>query len=117
MTQRRFTSPTRKPASPRARPGWPCDVLTLHPTEASIRQAIQEGPYGRCVYFCDNDVVDHQVVNLEMEGGLTVNFTMSAFTAGGGRYTNFMGAMGDMIGRHGQKYRHRHSLRRQAHSL
>lgn len=93
MTQRRFTSPTRKPASPRARPGWPCDVLTLHPTEASIRQAIQEGPYGRCVYFCDNDVVDHQVVNLEMEGGLTVNFTMSAFTAGGGRYTNFMGAM------------------------
>ena len=77
--------------------GWPCDVLTLHPTEASIRQAIQEGPYGRCVYFCDNDVVDHQVVNLEMEGGLTVNFTMSAFTAGGGRYTNFMGAMGDMI--------------------
>ena len=24
--------------------GWPCDVLTLHPTEASIRQAIQEGP-------------------------------------------------------------------------
>ena len=77
--------------------GWPCDVLTLHPTEASIRQAIQEGPYGRFVYFCDNDVVDHQVVNLEMEGGLTVNFTMSAFTAGGGRYTNFMGAMGDMI--------------------
>ena len=77
--------------------GWPCDVLTLHPTEASIRQAIQEGPYGRCVYFCDNDVVDHQVVNLEMEGGLTVNFTMSAFTAGGGRYTNFMGTMGDMI--------------------
>ena len=42
-------------------------------------------------------MVDHQVVNLEMEGGLTVNFTMSAFTAGGGRYTNFMGTMGDMI--------------------
>ena len=37
------------------------------------------------------------MVNLEMEGGLTVNFTMSAFTAGGGRYTNFMGTMGDMI--------------------
>ena len=63
--------------------GWPCDVLTLHPTEASIRQAIQEGPYGRCVYFCDNDVVDHQVVNLEMEGGLLrVNGQVVAFTMG-----------------------------------
>lgn len=76
---------------------WPCNILALHPDETSIRQAIAEGPYGRCVYFCDNDVVDHQVVNLEMEGGLTVNFTMSAFTAGGGRYTNFMGTHGDII--------------------
>lgn len=77
--------------------GWPCDVLTLHPTEESVRRAIETGPYGRCVYFCDNNVVDHQVVNLEMEDGLTVNFTMSAFTAGGGRYTNFMGTLGNLI--------------------
>lgn len=77
--------------------GWPNDVLALHPSEGSIREAIQSGPYGRCVYHCDNDVVDHQVVNLEMEGGLTVSFTMSAFTAGGGRYTNFMGTLGNMI--------------------
>lgn len=76
---------------------WPCNILTLHPTEASIRKALQEGPYGRCVYFCDNNVVDHQVVNLDFEDGLTVNFTMSAFTAGGGRYTNFMGTHGEMI--------------------
>lgn len=77
--------------------GWPCDVLTLHPTEESVRRAIETGPYGRCVYFCDNNVVDPQVVNLEMEDGLTVNFTMSAFTAGGGRYTNFMGTLGNLI--------------------
>lgn len=77
--------------------GWPCDILALHPTQENMRQAIEEGPYGRCVYFCDNDVVDHQVVNLEMEDGLTISFTMSAFTAGGGRYTNFMGTHGDMI--------------------
>lgn len=76
---------------------WPCNVLALHPTEESIRQAIETGPYGRCVYFCDNNVVDHQVVNLEMEGGLTVNFTMCAFTADGGRYTKFMGTLGSMI--------------------
>lgn len=77
--------------------GWPCNILSLEPTEETTRKAIAEGPYGRCVYFCDNDVVDHQVVNLEMEDGLTVNFTMSAFTATGGRYTNFMGTHGNMI--------------------
>ena len=64
---------------------------------AGAARAIETGPYGRCVYFCDNNVVDHQVVNLEMEDGLTVNFTMSAFTAGGGRYTNFMGTLGNLI--------------------
>ena len=81
----------------RGKTGWPCNILSLEPTEESIRKAIAEGPYGRCVYFCDNDVVDHQVVNLEMEEGLTVNFTMCAFTATGGRYTNYMGTQGNMI--------------------
>lgn len=76
---------------------WPCNILALHPTMETIRQAIETGPYGRCVYFCDNNVVDHQVVNLEMEGGLTVNFTMCAFTADGGRTTKFMGTHGSMI--------------------
>lgn len=77
--------------------GWPCNILSLNPTEESIRRAIQEGPYGRCVYYCDNDVVDQQVVNLEMENGITIGFTMSAFTATGGRYSNYMGTHGSMI--------------------
>ena len=31
---------------------WPVNVLTLHPTVESVTQAIQNGPYGRCVYHC-----------------------------------------------------------------
>ena len=50
--------------------GWPVSVLVHEPTEESVRKALREGPYGRCVYRCDNDVVDHQVVNMEMEDGL-----------------------------------------------
>lgn len=48
---------------------WPLDVLTLHPTVESITEAIKTGPYGRCVYHCDNNVVDHQVVNMNMTDG------------------------------------------------
>ncbi|MFV0400917.1 MAG: Gfo/Idh/MocA family protein [Oscillospiraceae bacterium] len=77
--------------------GWPLDVLTMHPTEASIREALEDGPYGRCVYHCDNNVVDHQVINLELEGGVTVNFTMCAFTSKTSRYTKVMGTMGEII--------------------
>lgn len=76
---------------------WPLDVLALHPTVESITEAIKEGPYGRCVYHCDNNVVDHQVVNLNMTDGSTISHTMCAFTATGSRYAKFMGTRGEIV--------------------
>lgn len=62
------------------RKDWPANVLATEPTEEKIRKAIETGPYGKCVFRSDNDVVDHQVVNMEFEGGATAHLTMTAFS-------------------------------------
>jgi predicted dehydrogenase len=59
-----------------AREGWPVTVISDDLDMASRLRALEEGPYGRCVYRCDNDVVDHQTVSIEFEGGATVVLTM-----------------------------------------
>ena len=65
------------------------------PTDDDVRRAITETQYGKCVYKCSNNVVDHQVVNLEFEGDVTVSFTMSAFNQGG-RFIRIMGTKGEI---------------------
>ena len=74
--------------------GWPLDVVDPTFKKANLEKALREGPYGRCVFACDNDVVDHQVVNFEYEGGVTASFTMTAFNPGSGRKTRICGTTG-----------------------
>jgi predicted dehydrogenase len=81
-----------------ARRSWPLPVVTADLTEAGVRRALREGPYGRCVYDSDNDVADHQVATIEFEGGLTATLTMSAFTPMARRLTRIMGSRGFLDG-------------------
>ncbi len=74
----------------------------VEPTSELVQEALVEGPWGRCVYDCDNDVVDHQVVAMEFEGGVTVDFQLTAFTPLEGRRTRLFGTHGQIAsdGRH-----------------
>jgi predicted dehydrogenase len=75
---------------------WPLSVITDDPSRDGVMAALRDGPYGRCVYACDNDVVDHQVVSMEFAGGVTASFTMTAFTTMRGRNTRIFGSHGEI---------------------
>jgi predicted dehydrogenase len=71
------------------------DVITGgRNTLEAVEDALRHGPYGRCVYACDNDVVDNQTVMMEFAGPVTVNFTMTAFTPTIHRTTRIFGTRG-----------------------
>ena len=78
------------------RAAWPADTVSLDHSFESHMNAIKTGPYGRCVYRCDNDVVDHQVVAMEFDGDVTATFTMTAFTQHGGRKLRVHGTDGEL---------------------
>lgn len=77
---------------------WPYNVISrdLPLTEKKLRRAYTEGPYGRCVFACDNDVTDHQSVSMRFANGVTATLTMTAFTADTGRIMTFHGTLGEI---------------------
>lgn len=66
-----------------------------NPTDEQVENAIRTTQYGKCVFKCDNNVVDHQTVNMLFEDDITVTFTMNAFNKGG-RNLHIMGTKGEL---------------------
>ncbi len=82
---------------------WPVEPLYHgHEEDYSDKakwEILKSSPYGRCVYHCDNDVVDHQVVNIEFENGVTASLTMQGFSENEGRTLRIDGTQGTITGK------------------
>lgn len=76
---------------------WPTTVVSEIQTREAVEKALEEGPYGRCVFACDNNVVDHQATILEFANGVTVTFNLSAFSNKVHRTIRVMGTLGEII--------------------
>lgn len=63
-----------------------------------ITKAMETSPYGNCVFHNDNNVVDHQVVNMNYKSGLTATLIMSGFTQKIDREIYIMGTKGELRG-------------------
>lgn len=78
--------------------GWPVSVITRDVSREGRLEALRTGPYGRCVYRCDNDVADHQVVILDFANGVTATLTVTAFSDENTRTIRLMGTHGEIWG-------------------
>ena len=98
LTPMRHNTPDQ--AIPADYAGWPRSVISEDLSPAGLRRALETGPYGRCVYHCDNDVVDHQVVNMEMgmAGGPSVALTMHGHSHREGRTMRYDGTRATLRG-------------------
>ena len=79
-------------------PTWPTEVICDSYSPQAVTDALRSGPYGRCVYHCDNTVVDHQCVMLSFEGGVEATFTMTAFSRENHRTIRIFGTEGEIQG-------------------
>ena len=82
---------------------WPTDVVCLEQTEEALEIALKSGPYGRCVYRCDNNVCDHMSIIMEFDNDVTATFSLTAQTSPCHRDIHIMCEDGEIIADDGQR--------------
>ena len=82
---------------------WPADVVCLEQTEEALMEALRTGPYGRCVYRCDNNVCDHMSILMEFDNGVTATFSLTAQTIACHRNIHIMCEDGEILADDGKR--------------
>lgn len=67
-------------------------------SSSDIVDAIRYGDYGKCVFLNDNNVCDHQLVNMTFENGAVAVLNMNAFSDKMFRESHIVGTKGELIG-------------------
>ena len=57
-----------------------------------------DSPYARCIYKCDNDIVDHQSVLIRFKNGATATHNMVGGSAEPRRFIHIVGTKGEIFG-------------------
>ncbi len=77
---------------------WPWCILSVeHLTRDVLENALRNGPYGKCVFKCDNNVADNQSVMISFQNGVKATFRATAFTKDTGRITIFYCSDGQIV--------------------
>lgn len=76
--------------------GWPTSTIGVDMSFEGRLKALETGPYGRCVYHCDNNVADNQTVIMEFENGVTASFSLQPFASANGRTLKILGTKGEI---------------------
>jgi len=66
--------------------------------ENKLRSLREDNPHGRCVWRCDNDVVDHQTAIIEFADGSTASHNMNGGTSRPCRSIHLVGTTGEIQG-------------------
>lgn len=74
------------------------DVPEGSTLEEEVERELKDGRFGRCVYHCDNDVADRQVVALEFEDGTVGVISLDLFTKEDNRETRICLTGGEIYG-------------------
>jgi hypothetical protein len=77
---------------------WPWSDVSLDPSREARLAALRTGRYGRCIYRCDNDVLDHQSVSVEFASGVTASFGLHGFANAERRTVRISGTRGEIRG-------------------
>lgn len=73
------------------------------PTDEEVMTALKTTDYGLCVFQANNDVVDHQTVNMQFKSGANATLTMNAFNRSG-RYIRIFGTKGELYAHMDNEY-------------
>lgn len=68
------------------------------PTPEERMEGLRHNEFGNCVFHAGNDVVDHQVVGMQFQGGATATLTMNGFNKSG-RTIRIFGTRGEISAR------------------